>query len=391
MGCSSFLRQVDPQLRLIESRNPQQAALELEERAITPGDDQIVYLFEYGTALQMAGDYKKSNEAFLKAEELVDLKDYHSLSRVAGSLVLNEGMVQYKGEDYEKVFINSMLAINFLAMGNLDAAQVETRKLNDKLYKFKFEGKKDYNQDPFAYYLSGLIWETNRKWDDAYIDYKKAYELNPSIQYLQKDLPRLAQFSGRPDELNRWKKSFGLKQVEANKGQSEVVGVFLQGWAPKKFPHPEWPRLPKLYPKKSITERAQLVIEGYGSESSQVITDLEGVAIKNLEDQYNEMVARRAAGIATKAVLSDQIRQKNKALGELAWIGLNLLDRADLRQWSTLPQTFQIVRFQVPPGTYKIRFIGLTALGTPSGEDSEPMILEVKPQQKTFTVWRSVK
>ncbi len=58
-------------------------------------------------------------------------------------MLLSAGMVQYKGENFEKVLINAMLAINFLMEGKQDGARVETRKLNDKLYKFKFEGKKN--------------------------------------------------------------------------------------------------------------------------------------------------------------------------------------------------------------------------------------------------------
>ncbi len=137
-----------------------EAASEIKEKAFADSDDQVVYLFEYGTAAQIARNYKDSNTAFLKAEDLTEVKDYHSLSRVTGSLLLNEGMVQYKGDDFEKVLINAFLAINFLMMGDPEAAQVETRKLNDKLYKYKFEAKKNYQQNPFAFYLSAMIGRT---------------------------------------------------------------------------------------------------------------------------------------------------------------------------------------------------------------------------------------
>src|SRR5690606_15448098 len=151
----------------------------------------------------------------------------------------NQGMVQYKGEDYEKVFLNAMLAINFLAMNDRDAARVETRKLNDKLHKYRFEAKKDYQQNPFAFYLSAMIWESHREWDDAYIDYKKAYETNPDIDYLKTDLIRAAQFARRPDEVAKWKKAFGITKVEDIKDKGEIVLIYQQGWAPRKFPHPD--------------------------------------------------------------------------------------------------------------------------------------------------------
>ncbi|MCB0385830.1 MAG: hypothetical protein KDD43_10595, partial [Bdellovibrionales bacterium] len=87
----------------------------------------------------------------------------------------------------------------------------------------------------------------------------------------------------------------------------------------------------------------------------------------------------------------DQLRQKNETLGQLAWIGMNLADRADTRQWSTLPETFQIARMYLPAGTYKVRVEGLTDNGKKSGEEMAPVEIKVKPGKKTFMTWRSVR
>ena len=54
------------------------------------------------------------------------------------------------------------------------------------------------------------------------------------------------------------------------------------------------------------------------SEVSQVFYSVTDVAMKVLNDEYNSIVAQRVAGVAAKAVVADQIRQKNKALGKLA-------------------------------------------------------------------------
>src|SRR5206468_2675115 len=109
-----------------------------------------------------------------------------------------------------------------------------------------------------------------------------------------------------------------------------------------------------------------------------------------LDDLYAELIAKRAAGIAAKAVLADQIRQKNKLLGDLAWIGMNIADRADLRQWSSLPATFQIAKVRLKPGRYKVRVVGLNRADGESGEQLAWTEFEVKARQKTFLNWRSV-
>lgn len=390
-ACATYQNELQSSIDELRNGRPSAAAEKLKPKAEKDGDDQVVYLFEYGTALSLAKDYKASNKIWLQAEDATAIKDYHSISRLTGSLLLNQGMVQYKGEDYEKVFLNAMLAINFLAMGEREAAQVETRKLNEKLYKYKFEAKKDYQQNPFAFYLSAMIWESNRQWDDAYIDYKKAYETNPGIAYLKTDLVRLAKLAHREDDLAKWKKNFGAVKVEDMKGKGEVVLLFQQGWAPRKYPHPEWPRIPKLYPVATNTQGARLVIDNVGEEPAQEISSVQQVAMKTLDDEYTALVATRAAGIAAKAVAADQIRQKNELLGQLAWIGMNIADRADLRQWVTLPQSFQVARKLLPPGKYVARAVGTTMTGQPSGEQSEDFTIEIKPNQKIFIPWRSLR
>ncbi|MGE0529230.1 MAG: COG3014 family protein [Bdellovibrionales bacterium] len=391
VGCATYQTQARGTRDAIRQGDPEKAAEKVKEKAFAPGDDQVVYLFEYATAQQLAKNYEESTKAFLKAEELTDIKDYHSLSRITGSLLLNEGMVQYKGDDYEKVLINAMLAINFLMAGNLEAAQVETRKLNNKLYKFRFEGKKNYEQNPFAFYLSALIWEDNRNWDDAYIDFKKAYDLNPAMDYLKEDLIRAGLAARRADEVGRWRKQFpGVKPADL-RSNGEVVLIYQQGWGPVKRPHPGFARIPKLYPTMSETVRARLEVEGGSAELSQTALNVTDVAVKTLDDKYAGLVAKRAAGIATKAVVADQIRQKNQLLGDLAWIGMNLADQADLRQWSTLPASFQIAKLRLKPGKYRVRAVGLNRADHPTGETSEWMSVTVEPRKKAFLNWRSVR
>ncbi|MGE4130966.1 MAG: COG3014 family protein [Bdellovibrionales bacterium] len=374
----------------IRSGNPAAAAAKIKEKAYTDGDDQVVYLLEYATAEQLAGHYDESTKAYLKAEDLTDIKDYHSISRITGSLLLNQGMVQYKGDDFEKVLINAMLAINFLMQGKLEEAQVECRKLNDKLYKFRFEGKKNYDQNPFAFYLSALIWESIKDWDTAYIDFKKAYDLNPSIPYLKEDLIRAAISAQRPEELAKWKKAFGNIKPANLRELGEVILVYQQGWGPVKRPNPSFPRVPKLYPTFSSTTSARLEVENGNVETTQLVSNITDVAIKTLDDQYAGLVASRVGGLAAKAVAADQIRQKNALLGELAWIGMNIADQADLRQWTTLPSSFQVAKIRLAPGDYRVRAVGLNSSGGPTGETSEWIPVKVVKRQKSFITWRSL-
>lgn len=391
VGCASYQGKLGAYFSQMREGQPMAAASSIKEKAEKEGDDQVVYLLEYATALQAAHDFKESNQAFLKAEDLTEIKDYHSLSRITGSMLLNEGLVQYKGEDYEKILINAMLAVNFLSVGDLEAAQVETRKINHKLKLYRTEAKKDYEQNPFAFYLSAMIWEENRNWDSAYIDYKRAYDLNPQMDYIKGDLIRAAKRASRQNDFAKWKKKFPSHEKSAflAKKEGEVVLIFQQGWAPEKRPHPDFPRIPKLFPKRSETAFAKLVVEGGPKEVTQNLYSVQDVAIKTMDDAYAPLIAKRMAALATKAVVADQIRQKDETLGQLAWLAMNIADRADLRQWASLPQSFQMARIPLKEGSYRVQSAGLNDLQKETGEVSEWREIKVKAGKRTFIFWRA--
>lgn len=393
-GCATYQTKVSIARDSMKHGELEKAVQELEPLATQEGKDQLVYMLDYATVLQKAGRYQESARFFDKAERVADIQDYHSLSKVTSSLLLSEEMIQYKGDDYEKVLINAVNAVNFLEMGDLDGALVEVRKLNNKLYRYKYEAKRDYEQNPFAFYLSALIWEADRKWDDAYIAFKNAYEVLPSYEPLKEDLIRSAIRAQRPDEAEKWQKKFPDVKVDPSwrdRSMGEIVLVFMQGWGPRKRPRPDSPRFPYLVPIPSETQSAKLIVNETREAQTNRIFDVQSIAIKTLNDDYARLVASRVAGIATKAVVADQIRQKDETLGAIAWIAMNVADRADLRQWSTLPQTFQIARIPVKAGRYKVKSIGLSANGAPTGEEMPEREIEVKPGRKTFVSWRSVR
>lgn len=405
-GCATYQVKVDEARRLL-ANDPNLAHEKLKPLAEEEGRDQLVYLLDYATALQAAGRYEDSIKVFLQAEKLSELVDYHSISKVATSLALSEEMVQYKGEDYEKVLINNMNAMNFLALGRLEEALVEVRRVNEKLYKLKADGKKDFNQSPLALYLGAMIWESDRKFDDAYIAYKKTYEVLPDYRPLREDLIRAGIRAQRPEEVEKWKKLFPevvIKPEWRDRSMGEIVVVYMHGWGPRKQPRPESPRFPRLvsvtrgYPNFSVS-----VFPGeYSSEQTQMVSYANGqpiysvddVAIMALEGDYARLVGSRIAGIATKAVLAEQLRQKDNALGQIAWIAMNLADRADLRQWSTLPSSFSIARIPVKAGRYNVRMESNGVIVREGGGDQLNTPLSgmrnvlVKGLEKTFLIWR---
>jgi uncharacterized protein len=403
-GCATYQHKVGEARSHIASRNPAKAAELLKPLAEEESKDQLVYLLDYAIALHEEGKYKESAHALSEAEKIADIQDYTSLSKETASLILNEGMVQYKGDDYEKVLINAMNAINFVMLGNLESALVEVRRLNNKLHLYKTEAKRDYEQNPFAYYLSAIIWEADGKYDDAYIAYKKTYELQPGYEPLKEDLVRASIKAQREDDTAKWLRQFKDVKVRPewkDKSLGELVVIYQQGWGPRKAPNPQSPRFPALYPQMTYTTRARVEVgpADNGSlvtdrvvnktEDTKEIYNVTNVAIKTLDDQYAGLIAKRVAGIAAKAIVSDQIRQKNELLGAISWIAMNVADQADLRQWSTLPGALQISRIPLKAGKYNVGIKGLAVTGSETGEAMPPRPIEINAGQKAFLTWRS--
>ena len=48
-----------------------------------------------------------------------EVKDYVSIGTEAATLFTNDSIKQYKGEDFEKVIINALLAIDYSVQGKL--------------------------------------------------------------------------------------------------------------------------------------------------------------------------------------------------------------------------------------------------------------------------------
>ena len=100
------------------------------------------------------------------------------------------------------------------------------------------------------------------------------------------------------------------------------------------------------------------------------------------------LALKRAAGVGVKAVISKQVSDKNQALGLLTWLVLNVSDQADVRQWSTLPEKFQIYRSSFSEGEHKIRLVANTQGGSPTGESLDTSVI-IKPGKKSILLWRA--
>ncbi|MCC2679887.1 MAG: hypothetical protein K0R29_2463 [Pseudobdellovibrio sp.] len=378
----------------------------LQKLADDSSDDRLLYLMEYASALQICREYKLSTDYFLQADKLAEQQDYTSISRTLGATLLNEQMIQYKGDKFEKLFINAMAAINFIEMNDYENAMVEVRRINEKTRKFAEEEKRSFELNSFASYLSGLIYEQSNNWDDACISYKDAYNIDASFRAVAIDMLTACWRAKRYDEFAQLLKKVNPSNEEIEiakrpkKNKHEITIIYMQGWGPKKTDRPNYhlrtsglshSDYPMLEGSPSTTKRIAVTSTVESApffRESQTIYSVEKAAIATLEADYASLAARRFGARVAKEVVADQIRQKDKALGDIAWVIMLAAERADLRNWSFLPETIQTVRLDATNLT-TLKIEGRTFDGKPS-EDLGTIDLTINPNKKIYLI-RSLK
>ena len=143
------------------------------------GNEQLLYLLDSAMVYMQCGDLDLAQARFRDAEDLADRLWTESITRNALSLVTNDTVMAYAGEDFERVMIHLMSAIGYLQAGRTEDALVEARRLDTLLavYNDKYDKKNVYKEDAFARYLSGILHEGEGDWDAAFIDYRRAAEV----------------------------------------------------------------------------------------------------------------------------------------------------------------------------------------------------------------------
>jgi hypothetical protein len=401
VGCSSA-RMSDTKIdSMFRSGDYDGAAKRLQEgfdKQTIDGKDGLLYLLDLGLAYHTEGKYDESIKAFRLADQAAEIKDYTSLSTEAATLLASDTIKQYKGEDFEKVLINAYLAMDYAMIGKREDAIVEAKRVNQKLYLMKSEGKRNYQQNAFARYLSATLYEADRNWNDANVDYKLAAGLIPGDAVIGRDLWAMAYKLGNHDDLADLEAKYHLtagdkaaakKRVAENR-PAEIIVIFQNGISPKKIPEPNFPSVPRFVARANPVSGGEAVVTAAnGSEVGRSRTDtlmnVEAVAIENLHEKWGGLLAKKIGGVVVKSVIGNVIDSKtnNSGLGQLVAFALYAADQADTRSWNLLPKDLEMTRIPVDAGTYTVT---LRTIGGPGALPSKTV--QVKPGEKVFVNFR---
>jgi len=357
-SCAGYTRSTKAGLDAFAHRDFESAE-KVYAKADEEGVDQLVYLFDRGTVRYSAGQYEQSIKDFKRANDLSEIKDYTSLATELATVVTNDRITHYNGEEFEHVLISVYLALNFAALGKEEEAIVACRQVNRKLELLREEGKRHYSLNAFAQYLAGLMFEREGNWNNAYIDYKKTAELAPDFSRIRRDIVRGALKTDNGSELFKWKKTLGVTEEEVQEARKElkssgsVVLLYQNGFAPEKVSSPSWYEIPEYQSRYNRHRAARLFLDGKEVGRTELMYNVEAVAKQNLKEKYAGIIAKRVAGVVAREVIGNQLDKQAEGLGTIVKIAMYAASQPDLRSWLTLPKEFQVTRVQMPPGKYR--------------------------------------
>jgi len=391
----------------LQQGNYQNAAQALEKaRKKFGGKDRFVYFLDAGLAWHYAGQLDTSTARLHDAEEAADELFTKSISRAALSLVLNDNVLEYAGEDYEILYANLFKSLNFVNQNNHEAAFVEIRRANEKLNlledkyrkaadEFNSKAKEDkghprveykaekvrFNNDAFARYLSMHMYAADGRWDDARIDrewLERAFAEQPHIYdfemplvtYLPSDRSKVILSVVGLAGLAPVKEALELRiRTDSELDLVQVLYIGPSGQETEYFHFPLAVdddiyldlAVPQFVDRPHQVAAIKVLADGIPMGSLHLIEKVGMVARETFNAKKSLIYLRMAIRTLTKGVAAYKKKEEVKDEGLGGWLKKAAIDavydiseNADLRCSRLLPGEVYVGDFELAPGTYDL-------------------------------------
>jgi len=371
--------------------------LNVEETDAFPStwnSDDALLLLERGSVLLAQEEYGKSAANLKAADEHLELLDIsNDTAGTIGKYIYSDSATTYKATPTEKLALNEINMMNYLAQGDVQGAQVEARRFT-VMRSYLDDMHKGHAAGVAGAYLAGFLFEqlgdvnrALRYYDDA-LQQRSFITLNEPLARLSKK----GNFRGNNLDTVLANLPLALKgDLPPEQGTGEILILGNVGRVPYKVPHREpigavigmygafitgnpdvltrsvfktvvYPEL--VQPKPRFFSGA-VEIDGKVVHS-ELISDLSA----DIEKEYEVLkpkiigaaISRLIARAAAAEVARNQAGQKSSGLGDLVALtvegALVASDRPDTRSWSLLPGHIYVARQRVPAGPHTVE-IGL--------------------------------
>jgi hypothetical protein len=393
-----------------------------------PKREDLLWTLQLGTLERLRQNHQESNNYFDRSEEMLNFFDYQNATvDSAASIVVNENIVPYLGEEYDGIMVNTYKALNFMALSENDQARVEFNRALDRQRRAKEE---------FAREIAKLQNELDKAQEKEGSQAKKNVDNPETNRLITNKYPGLYEFEAYPDFVNPFttyiagvffnlvgdhskavtflKESYGM--VSDNEyiardlavteqvldGQAELKDtawvIFENGMGPVKeefridiplFVASDQVKyfgiaLPRLifreqaYPCLSIKA-------GGNNYNTQIVGNMDRVVQTEFSKDFKGILTRAIISATAKVVAQYALDKNDNSSSNIASLFAAVYSyattAADVRIWTTLPKNFQVARFPMPADR-------LITIKAPGGE-SFPV--EMPPCKNAFIYVRMPK
>ena len=406
IGCATYYTKSRDTESALMAYNYEKAEEKIESsKFLSKKRNALLYHLELAKVNHLQGDYKESIENFKYADFLMD--QYNSVADIAVGVAINPAMQPYRTEPHEEILSHYYNALNYLYLGDNEEAVVEARKINLRQQALEINAKgkpTKYSQDPFGLMMMGMIYESDYDYNNALIAYRNAYKtyqstavdaFNQMPEYLVSDILRMSELSGIPHGLKLEK----IQTTESTKGEGgELILFWENGLSPVKMEKNLFFSLNKHdgtgnyiftdahntiqipvdydFEKNSskfnpsdigiirlayayYLDRVPQVQSADLTANGKNVKLQMGQAVGKLafqieRDNYFRELAKRLIRLTIKKLAEIKISKENEYLGLAVGITNASTEKADTRNWQSLPNEIQYARIPLKKGKNKI-------------------------------------
>ncbi len=348
-----------------------------------------VAALERGVLLQASEEFAASARDLSGAEtelELLDLKT--DTAGQIGKYVYSDAAQDYEASPTERLALNAINMLNYLALGDLSGAAVEGRR---------FTNMRDYLDSidlpatgTFGAYLAGFTFEHSGEGDRALRYYEEALE-GGSLESLMAPVARLARVNPyRGPRLRELLARATSAEAARAERPAELLVVFALGRVPFRVPEripigaavgiaADWiTGNPKILERSllKVVAYPELVESGTRAGNPSLRVDGDPVSVELVSDlsadirrEYARIKPRILGAAITRMIARALVAEGTRAsvreaadaspivglLAALAAEGsLVVLDQPDTRSWTFLPAAIAIARVPVEAGRHQV-------------------------------------
>ncbi|KMQ52896.1 putative lipoprotein [Chitinispirillum alkaliphilum] len=147
-------------------------------------NNEFLYNMDIGVLFHYAGKFDSSNTYLMRAADVYDELFARSVTNEAAAILVNDNIRPYRSKPYEIVHLHMFAALNFMAMGRVDDALVETRRMQLHFNEWERRDRSGnrYTNDGMFHLISSIIYEQAGEIDNSLISLFKsvqAYQNGP--------------------------------------------------------------------------------------------------------------------------------------------------------------------------------------------------------------------